>query len=279
MEAIYQDFSKDIEHLKSVLSLVNGIKLFAAQINDPKVEPTTQYLELAEQTYHLTREANYGLVFLPGTIVLYLGGRFEHFVKTVFEELSMSIAIKCKKFNYLPKEFKESLINFTSDVIKSPAKYGHGENGVKTFITNLSDNINGSDITDINSKCLSITSENMRPQILSDLFNRIGAREIWSKIGQQARLQTFFETADSAKAQKEATKFLDDFMNIRNNVAHPSGTFSWPDPQTVLKQIEYFEILGKLIVEISAVYETSIVAVALEKIQKDEEKASSQHVV
>jgi hypothetical protein len=245
----------------------------------PKIElPENKFLELAENVHVKSREANVGMVFIPGTIVLYLGGRFEYFIKTVFEELSMSIALKCKKFEYLPKEYKENLIALTSEVIKSPAKYNHGENGVKTFITNLSNNINGVEITDINTRCLSITSENMRPQILSDLFNRIGAKDIWIKLGHQAKLQTFFETADANKAQKDATKFLNDFMDIRNKVAHPSGSFQWPDTKAVMKHIDYFEVLSRQICDLASVYETSLVAIGLEKKTKDDEKASSpQH--
>ncbi len=47
-------------------------------------------------------------------------------------------------------------------------------------------------------------------------------KKFWVKLG-QTRLQSFFETADASKAQKDATKFLNDFMDIRNKVAHPSG--------------------------------------------------------
>lgn len=276
MEYIYQDFCKDIEHLRAVLNLADSLKSFSAQNNEPKIEmPDNKFLELAETVHSKAREANFGMVFIPGTIVLYLGGRFEYYIKTLFEELSMTIAIKCKKFEYLPKEYKENLISFTSDVIKSPAKYNHGENGVNTFITNLSNNVNGIEITDVNTKCLSITSENMRPPILNDLFNRIGAKDIWVKLGHQAKLQAFFETADASKAQKDATKFLNDFMDIRNKVAHPSGSFQWPDTKTVMKHIDYFEVLGKQICDLASVYETSLVASGLEKKEKDDEKASS----
>ncbi len=277
MNYIYQDFLKDIDDLRAVLKLADSLKSFSAQNNEPEIEITdNKFLELAEIVHSKSRDANFGMVFIPGTIVLYLGGRFEYFIKTLFEELSMTIALKCKKFEYLPKEYKENLIAFTSEVIKSPAKYNHGENGVKTFITNLSNNVNGLEIADINTKCLSITSENMRPPILNDLFNRIGAKDIWVKLGHQANLQAFFETADASKAQKDATKFLNDFMDIRNKVAHPSGSFQWPDTKAVMKHIDYFEVLGQQICNLASVYETSLVASGLEKKAIDDEKASSQ---
>ncbi|HEX7415544.1 MAG TPA: HEPN domain-containing protein [Bacteroidia bacterium] len=274
MEDIYQDFCKDIEHLKSVLKLADSLKVYTGVENEPKIEFVgNEFLLSAEDVHIKSREANIGMAFIPGTIVLYLGGRFEFFIKTIFEELCINIAIKCKKFDYLPKEFKESLITQTSEVIKSPAKYGHGDNGRNTFITNLSNNINGIEITDINAKCLSITSENMRSQILADLFNRIGAKEIWMKLSQQAKLQVFFETADPSKAQKDASKFLNDFMDMRNKVAHPSGSFQWPDTNAVLYQINYFEMLGKVILELCSVYENHLVSPALEKIGQEVEKS------
>lgn len=276
MEYIYQEYCKDIEHLKSVLRLADSLKIYTGVNNDPKIEIIDNKFLLSAEDVHLkSREANVGMAFIPGTIVLYLGGRFEFFIKTIFEELSVNIALKCKKFDYLPKEFKENLITQTSEVIKSPAKYGHGDNGRNTFITNLSNNINGVEITDINVKCLSITSENMRPQILSDLFNRIGAKDIWVKLGYQAKLQTFFETADQNKAQKDAIKFLNDFMDIRNKVAHPSGSFQWPDTKAVLNQIDYFEMLGKVILEICSVYEAHLSLAGIDKQGQDTEKKES----
>lgn len=260
MEYIYKEFSKDIEHLKKVLELIDSLKLFSGTSNAPKIDIVDNiFLNSAENVHTKTREANIGLAFIPGTVVLYLGGRFEFFIKSIFEELSMSVAIKCKKFSFLPKEFKENLIIQTSEVIKQPAKYGHAENGRKTFITNLSNNLNELDILDINSKCLSITNENMRPTIIGELFNRIGAKEIWTKIGHQAKVQTFFETADSAKAQKDSSKFLNDFIDERNKVAHPSDSFSWPDIQRVLKYVDYFEMLSKVILEVCSVYETHLI--------------------
>jgi hypothetical protein len=116
----------------------------------------------------------------------------------------------------------------------------------------------------------------MKPQILSDLFGRIGVKDIWVKLGQQARLQSFFETADSNKAQKDAAKCLIDFMEIRNKVAHPSGSFQWPDTNTVMRFIEYFEMLAKQICDVATVYEASLVAKGLEKKAMDDEKAIRQ---
>ncbi|MBK7428520.1 MAG: hypothetical protein IPI60_16645 [Saprospiraceae bacterium] len=86
MEYIYQDFCKDIEHLKAVLNLADALKGFSAQTNEPKIELTdNKFLELAENVHLKSREANFGMVFIPGTIVLYLGGRFEYFVKTLLK--------------------------------------------------------------------------------------------------------------------------------------------------------------------------------------------------
>jgi hypothetical protein len=149
---------------------------------------------------------------------------------------------------------QENLVKFTAEVIASPRKFGHAENGVIAFVNTLADNLNSRPLNGVNSKCLSITTENMWPDTLNEMFMRIGARNIWNRLGQQACVQTFFQTEDPSKTSSEARSLLTAFMELRNKIAHPSGSLTWPSLEQVETYIDFCETLAKAITDVSGVY-------------------------
>ena len=260
MSLLFNEFKNDLEHLRKLLVLTDNVKLFTSHsfVPDSSIAHdnfTVKGLEIQG----LGRDANIGLTFVPGTLILYLAGRFEYFVRSIFEDLAAGIADRCVKFENLPKDFKENLFLFTADVMKNPRKFGHAENGRNSFINALSDNIKGLDIASVNIKCISITTENMRPTILSELFARIGAKEVWTKIGQHPKTQIFFQTGDPNNATNESKKKLEQFMDLRNTIAHPSVSFSWPDMATINSHIDFIESLSLALDEIAGIYLLSLV--------------------
>ena len=135
-------------------------------------------------------------------------------------------ASQFKEFSHLPKKMQENLVCFTAEVIANPRKYGHAENGVVVFVKTLSDNLTGGTLSGVNSKCLSITTENMWPDTINEIFSRIGANKVWERIGQQACIQVLFQIDQPEKATREAKKMLTDLMELRNRIAHPSGGYN-----------------------------------------------------
>jgi hypothetical protein len=204
-------------------------------------------------------ECHADLTILVGTMILYLGGRFEYFVRSEFEEMCDTIAAKCNSYDLLPKEMRQSLIVRTAEVMSNPRKYGHADNGVETFISNLAQNLSDKTrILRINSQCLSITYENMRPTILQDLFDRVGAKELWTSIGEQAAVKVLFETNNSGQARNEAQSRLNKFMDTRNTIAHPSGNITWPGVADIEGYIQFFEVLAGALSQIAQVYTVSL---------------------
>jgi hypothetical protein len=95
----------------------------------------------------------------------------------------------------------------------------------------------------------------MRDKTLSDLFERVGVSSIWKDISQQASILAHFETRNPGEAENKAKKYLNDIMDQRNLVAHPSGTINWPSPDTVRQYIEYLKVLGRALADLIGVYE------------------------
>ena len=245
------EFKSSLDKIESLLILTESIKEFSAKTIDES-EDNENILNL----YAISRENRSNLPVMNGTLLLYVSGQFESFVKLTFEELCTNISQKAERFGHLPKEMRENLIKYTAEVISNPRKYGHADLGVKAFVKVLSDNLSDeAELKTINSSCISITSENMRPQILGDLFKRVGIRNIWEKISEQGKLQLFFETHDSSIARKKAERLLNEIMTARNGVAHPSSSFNWPDHEFIKNGIRFYSVLGEVLVESLSVIE------------------------
>lgn len=204
------------------------------------------------------KSSNANLPVLSGTLVLYLCGRFEYYVRTLFEELAMQVATRCGSYERLPREMKKELINTTAEVISNPRKYGHADNGVITFVENLNKNLKNNDVSEINFQCLSITHENMKSDILDKLFARVGLKQLWENLSAQNELRIHFETSDAAQVKSRAQTMLDEIMTVRNNIAHPSNNTTFPDWRKVQEYLKFFQALASTIRDCAKVHVVSV---------------------
>lgn len=274
MYTTLQDFHADLDKATLLLKMTSLIKEFSGSKNldeflnenfhpldvpdsesltlDDTVQTnavTDDYLKKIKSLQECSKINHSNLVILNSTLLLFIAGRFESFVRETFEELCQNIVIRANRFNQLPKEMKENLIKFTSDVISNPRKYGHADNGVKSFVRILSKNlIDDEDLTEVNHGCLSITHENMRPSIMTDLFKRVGIKNIWEKISQQSQMQVYFQTSDIVITKTRAESFLNELMDKRNSIAHPSRSIAWPDSEFVLSSLSFLKELSSVII-------------------------------
>ncbi|WP_024299413.1 HEPN domain-containing protein [Methylomicrobium lacus] len=250
MYSTLPEYISDMNKVSSLLKLTDSLKNFIGENSDEIDVLENEFFKSVFELQNLSRENHANLVVLNGTLLLFMVGRFESFVRSTFEELCINTAEKAERFTYLPKEMRESLVTYTAEVISNPRKYGHADLGVRNFVRVLSDNLSDNkELTEINSNCISITSENMRPTVLSDLFKRVGIKNIWEKISQQAKIQIFFETHDASKAKKDIERYLGELMDKRNSIAHPSSSFTWPDHDYVQRTAEFLKVLGTVLVD------------------------------
>lgn len=250
MREFLDTFHSDLDDIKNTFSVLKTLEELRA-IEIVTESSTSSLTEKALELHPLVDTARNGMAKIPGIFILYIGGRFEDFVKTIFEEFAIQFAQKHPNYRSLPLKFQTSIVQDTSQVISSPRKFGYGDIMQRTFIENLFKNVINDDFGTINHQCLSITEGNMRSEILSDLFAKISINKIWDEIGQQLSIKTFFETADSASSSSQAKKYLDEFMNQRNQVAHPSGgSLTWPSYDDVIRHIEFFKILSPVLLDL-----------------------------
>lgn len=278
MDELFAEYKLDLEKIRAFLELIDLVKQFASFDDsilrasneqgatvEPKLEggSTATLIEknidnTLPSLLLVAKSSKANLPVLSGTLVLYLCGRFEYYVRSVFEELSMQIATRCGTYERLPREMKKELINMTAEVISNPRKYGHAENGVTSFVENLYKNLKNNDVSTINFQCLSITFENMRAETLEKLFSKAGLKAIWENLGAQNELRLYFETNEVAQARSKAQTLLDEIMTIRNNIAHPSNDTTFPDSSKVTEFLNFFEMLASTIKDCAKVHVHSL---------------------
>jgi hypothetical protein len=258
LNLVLQDFILDLDRLRRMLELADRLSAFPSFVFEPEVISSEPLREAVMYLHVTTKDSHSDMPILNGVLLLYLAGRFENFVREVFEDLCDTLAGECVEFSHLPKQMQENLVRYTAEVIASPRKYGHAENGVVAFVSTLADNLTGRPLNGVNSKCLSVTSENLWPDTLSEIFGRIGAIKIWERLGQQAGLQVFFQVDQPDRVTKEARKFLTRFMELRNQIAHPSGGLAWPSLEQTIRHVDFCETTAKALAEICAVWSTTL---------------------
>jgi len=250
MTEYLDNYNRDLEDIKNTFNLLKSVENLRS-LDIPLENIDSPFLNKSIDIHQKVDISRNGIVKIPGIFVLFIGGRFEDFVKTIFEEFAIQFAHKHQNYSNLPEKFKSTIINNTTQVITSPRKFGFENPIQNTFIENLYKNVINNDLSTINHQCLSFTSGNLRSDILTDLFKIISVENIWKEIGEQIQIRTFFETDNANNATQQAKNYLNNFMNARNNVAHPSGGGStWPSYDEVLKHIEFFKILGPILIQI-----------------------------
>jgi hypothetical protein len=248
MDPIFTEFKADLERVDRLVWLVKGLRTAKGVSLPEDALPRVPFVEYAEALHAGATSAHTDLLILSGTLLMYLGGRFEYFVRAEFEDLCQRIADKKASYANLPAKMRQSIITMTGTVIQNPRKYNHGDGAVETFVKVLAANFHdGTKPAGINAPCLSITTENMRFDTVRELFERVGATNFWERIGHQAVIQLYFDSADQGKTTSEIKGKLNEFMDLRNKIAHPSSTVNYPDPTKVEEYLGFFQALGEAI--------------------------------
>lgn len=264
MDPILDDFDRDLAITEEQLKNLKLLQEFSSKkqdnfdiitITSSLGKPSQEFIQTSISIHNQTSLSLTGINLTVGSLTLYIAGRFEQYIRTSFEDLCQRVVQNTTEFSKLPKTMQDALINQTAIVAQNPRKYGHAENGVRAFITTLAKNFDPTQpFTQINHECLSITESNMRPNVLSELFSRAGIKEIWPMICQQAGVLAYFGTADKGNAETQAKSKLNEIMELRNKIAHPSGETEWPSIETTYNNINFLRAVSRAISDAITVY-------------------------
>ncbi|MBN6056399.1 hypothetical protein JYK22_31010, partial [Nonomuraea sp. RK-328] len=201
------------------------------------------------------------LPIMSGSMVLYLCGRFEYFVRQIVEAIGDDIAASVTDYGSLPKGMRDELRRRTLDVVKTPTKYGFESTEADLALIALAKNLDDSYASvsgsvSIISKILSVTESNMRPNVLQEVLKRVDFSDAWRDLGKQAKLKEFLQESEDKECSSAAIKRLDRLMDLRNQIAHPTGGTTFPDPDQVIWITEYLEVLSIVLVDLCKLHLT-----------------------
>lgn len=259
MQAFRENFaelSRDLERIENLLMLIKSLRDFGMEDLGKTERPQVDAVAAALWTQAQERRTD--LPLISGSLVLYMAGRFEYFAKSLVSITADEIAESCSRFDDLPAPLQRELINKTAEVALDPRKYGFDDARRRACIIALAENFGAREnVRNINSSVLAITDANLRPRPLADLFKRVGVTDLLSRVGKQTKMQAYFESNDEAFVNRSVDNKLNEIMDERNNVAHPTGSVTFPGPDQVLEHIRFLRILSETLSELLQVHVSS----------------------
>lgn len=259
MDPIVKEFDDDLTKILRQVELLDVLGCFVTCDPPYMDDDSFLFFNNAKLVQEKVKESHANLPIARGTLILYTCGRFESMIRTMFEDLCQRLVATAKEYKRLPTKMQENLPLFTAKVISEPRKYGHAEGGVRTFVSVLAQNLQpNTTIEQVNHQCLSITDANMKADVLSELFGRVGVSEVWKQLAQQASIKTFFRENDISAVETKAKKKLNELMELRNKIAHPSGSIDWPSSDYLKDSIIFLKLLAKVLGELMDLYETTL---------------------
>jgi len=264
---ILADFHADLRRVEELLALVEAFRDFGRSTPDPDAAWPE-----ARRVHAGASGVRTDLPLLSGSLLLYVCGRFEYFVRQLVTDVADDLAGRAGCYADLPEQVRTALRARTLEIAAQPARYGYDEAGVNRLIASLAANLrppraggggagaaggggagpggSGDAGVAIPSSILALTSSNMRPEVLQDVFRRVDVGNLWSEIGKQAPLKAALALRDDRACTAEARRRLAALMDERNSVAHPTATTTFPDPDRVLRAIGFLRILSRIVVDV-----------------------------
>ena len=217
----------------------------------PKEGDWVEVRELLEKF----KERRTDLPLIAGSLLMYLAGRFEYYVRQLVEGTAEEMAISVDCYRKLPKKFRACLKSQVLEVLQNPRRYGFddlvAEGHLKDYSTLLDGHYNGNKVS---SSLLALTEANLKSRVLADVTRRLGMEDLWKDIGKQASFKLALDKSTDQEATVEGQSRLDALMHERNELAHPTGQMTFPDPDKVIETVKYLRALSQALRDLFRVY-------------------------
>ncbi|WP_438859952.1 HEPN domain-containing protein [Achromobacter spanius] len=252
---ILRQFRADVERAEHLLTFIKRFREFGgsaapAQVTEGGI-PWPEALTLLDES----RNRRTDLPVLSGSLVLYLAGRFEYFVRQVIQSTAEEIASKVASYAALPDSIRSELRVRTLEVAQQPRRYGFDDTESAALLESLVNNQKGAMAPlSINAEVLAITESNMKDRVVADLMKRVGMENFWSEIGKQAQVKLHLEKQSDRETTAEVQSRLNGIMDERNQIAHPTGATQFPDPDQVLASAAFLKVLSSVMADVLLVY-------------------------
>lgn len=255
LDEVLNDFSADVRRAEHLLTLVKTFREFGASTPPQTISDSSAPWPEATALFDASRLRRTDLPVLSGSLQLYLAGRFEYCIRQIVQVIADEIASRATKYSDLPDSLRTELKCRTINVAQNPRRYGYDELQAEALLANLVGNLQSvAGPLSVSSSVLSITESNMKGNVLAELLKRVGMNDFWKEVGKQASVKLHLETMTDRETTAEAQGRLNALMDERNQVAHPTSSTQFPDPDQVLKAASFLSTLASVAVDLAKVY-------------------------
>jgi RiboL-PSP-HEPN len=256
LDVVLDEFHADLERAGKLLRLIKHFRRFAGSSVPKEVLDDIVHWQEATELADVAPLVRTDLPILSGSILLYICGRFEYFVREVVVSLADDMAASVVSYTDLPEPVRAELWKRSLEVAQNPLRFGYAQTEAEQFLITLAQNVDMTRETGevaISSKVLSITESNMQPRTLADIFKRVNITDLWNDVGKQAPLKAYLSKGSDKECREAAMARLEGMMKDRNGVAHPTGATFFPDTDIVLDSSEYLKVLSRVLVDLARV--------------------------
>lgn len=247
----YDEFDRDLMKIEALIRFVMSFRAFGAHTPG---SDESEFGKAASELHVVSQDVRTDLPILVGSQILYACGRFEYFVGELVKSAADKEIAKAGSYAGLSKEIRASLRERLVIVLTDPRKYSHLKLSDQQLATTLANIIAADENevpSDIPTEILASTDANMRPELLKDVLTRVGMKDVWSDISKQAPLRTHFEARSEGECKSMATNFLEELMRLRNSIAHPTASLSFPSPESALVLCGSLRALSRAISDVA----------------------------
>ncbi|MDX2206058.1 MAG: HEPN domain-containing protein [Gemmatimonadales bacterium] len=242
-----------MDRIKRLLELIKSFREFGGSIPPAECDLERNWSE-AHLLLQASKARRTDLPYLSGSLLLYLAGRFEYFVRQLVQSTAEGM-VDSAGHSGLPEQIRKELRTRSLEVIQNPRRYGFDESQADTLLIDLAQAIGGSgNSTSVHAEVLTITDANMKDRVLADLFKRVGVEGVWKEVGKQAKMKLELGTTPDGVTTTEAQTRLNALMDDRNQIAHPTSATTFPDPDQVLSMARFIGVLAEVLTENAKVH-------------------------
>lgn len=253
-QAALADFEKDLSRADQLLGLIVDFRNFAATAG-PQNKAANW-----DDTLQLINRAHEVRPFLPvlsGSLLMYVCGRFENFVRAVVGTIVDDLVDKSERYEELPDALRKEHLQRTLLINQNPSRYNLSMSEAIAFAGDLAASLASvgekQDPLRLDSSIITITEANMNSETIAELFRRVGTRQLWDTLGKQSALQAYLGKTRESDCTRAAKEKVDEVMSMRNKIAHPTTDTVFPDADGVQEIAKYFLILARVLVDFAAV--------------------------
>lgn len=253
-ELALTDFMADLERVDQLLELIVDFRDFAATTDHKEKYPDWA------QAQHLMVRADLVRTDLPvlsGSLLMYVCGRFENFVRELLSGIVDEIVEHVRGYEELPEALRKEYLNRTLLINQNPPRYNFTPGEAVALAAGLTANlasVNDESYTlQIDASVITITEANMNSLTIADLFKRIGMGKLWDTLGKQSSLMAYLGKTNEAECARAAKERIDEIMTARNRIAHPTKDTDFPDAGQVKEVARFLGVLAKVLTDFAPV--------------------------